>query len=90
MKYILPDGSVTRIAQHAREVFLREMLMLDEGLLEFAPYMGVRKEFVNMEDLKAYLAEKFGIKVDSIEIKRSGDKYIVRAGDINLGTFRAE
>lgn len=90
MKYILPDGSVTRIGQHARELFLREMLKLDEGILEFAPYMGVRREFVNIEDLKTYLSEKFDINIDSIEVARLGDKYVVRAGDINFGTFRAE
>lgn len=90
MKYIMPDGSITRIGQHAREVFLREMLKLDEGILEFAPYMGVRREFVNIEDLKTYLSEKFDIKVDSIKVERLGNKYVVRADNINFGTFRAE
>ncbi len=90
MQYILPDGSTTRMAEHAREVFMREMLMLDEGILEFAPYMGVRREFVNLADLKSYLAEKFNIRVESIKVERVGDKYVVRAGNMNFGTFQAE
>lgn len=69
MKYILPDGSVTLIREQSSFEFVKAAIELEENQIEFAPLLGLEREFYNVQDLVSYISKKFEIPITSLSIE---------------------
>jgi len=55
-----------------KEKFLRDYVKIDEGILEYLPTLGFKKQFSSLSDLEKYVEKKFGtseVKIEEITYK---------------------
>lgn len=80
-QYLLPDLTYTNMANHASIEYLKDSFEIEEGVMEFAPRLGFRKQFASVQELRTYIEQKFNLSNSSIQIKtvqpQSGKPYYI-------------
>ncbi len=69
-----------------KEKFLKDYVKIDEGILEYLPSLGFKKQFSSLGDLERYVEKKFGTS----DVKLEEVKYTEQIGSSGVYTTRKD